>query len=117
MPRSALVRVFDFLFNLRTPLRFFQPRITSSAEKWRVKGGGDKERSEHQYYLEKWLWRALWDVYACEEIRRRYMKKEVMKNSRRDEQRCFHPEDLRSSTQHSNGTPYLNLISKSKSGC
>ena len=42
-------------------------------EKWRIKGGGDEERSEHQYFLEKWLWRALWDVYASEEIRRRYL--------------------------------------------
>mmetsp|Transcript_17844 Transcript_17844/g.35778 ORF Transcript_17844/g.35778 Transcript_17844/m.35778 type:complete len:927 (+) Transcript_17844:184-2964(+) len=28
-------------------------------EKWRTKGGGDESRSDHQYYLEKWLWRAL----------------------------------------------------------
>ncbi|KAL7472015.1 hypothetical protein ACHAXS_012339 [Conticribra weissflogii] len=28
-------------------------------EKWRTKGGGDELRSDHQYYLQKWLWRAL----------------------------------------------------------
>jgi len=42
-------------------------------EKWRIKGGGDELRSEHQNNIEKWLWRALWDVYASEEIRRRYL--------------------------------------------
>ncbi len=44
-------------------------------EKWRIKGGGDELRSEHQENLEKWLWRALWDVYISEEIRRRYLSR------------------------------------------
>jgi len=52
-------------------------------EKWRTKGGGDETRSDHQYYLEKWLWRALWDVYASEEIRRRYLAQMIMKTTRR----------------------------------
>ena len=47
-------------------------------EKWRIKGGGDENRSEHQYHLEKWLWRALWDVYAGEEIRRRYLTARIL---------------------------------------
>ena len=58
-------------------LRYVVTQLISDAafcvEKWRTKGGGDEERSEHQYFLEKWLWRALWDVYVSEEVRRRYM--------------------------------------------
>jgi hypothetical protein len=49
------------------------------AEKWRIKGGGDKERSDHQHFLEKWLWRSLWDLYVCEDIRRKYMSRHYMK--------------------------------------
>eukprot|EP00804_Cyclotella_cryptica_P005561 CCRYP_003073-RB/>CCRYP_003073-RB protein AED:0.04 eAED:0.04 QI:258/1/1/1/1/0.8/5/212/865 len=64
-------------------LRYVMTQLISDAafciEKWRIKGGGDKERSEHQYYLEKWLWRSLWDVYACEEIRRRHISRQAMK--------------------------------------
>mmetsp|Transcript_17842 Transcript_17842/g.35768 ORF Transcript_17842/g.35768 Transcript_17842/m.35768 type:complete len:939 (+) Transcript_17842:184-3000(+) len=48
-------------------------------EKWRTKGGGDESRSDHQYYLEKWLWRALWDIYASEELRRRYLTRMMFK--------------------------------------
>lgn len=57
-------------------LRYVVTQLLSDAafciEKWRIKGGGDVMRSSHQYNLEKWLWRALWDVYISEEIRRRY---------------------------------------------
>lgn len=63
-------------------LRYVVTQLISDAafciEKWRMKGGGDKERSDHQYYLEKWLWRALWDVYASEEIRRRYLSRSLL---------------------------------------
>ncbi len=49
-------------------LRYVVTQLISDAafciEKWRKKGGGDESRSEHQYYLEKWLWRALWDVVS-----------------------------------------------------
>mmetsp|Transcript_1394 Transcript_1394/g.3202 ORF Transcript_1394/g.3202 Transcript_1394/m.3202 type:complete len:956 (+) Transcript_1394:170-3037(+) len=48
-------------------------------EKWRTKGGGDELRSEHQYYLEKWLWRALWDIFVSEELRRRYLTRLMLK--------------------------------------
>ncbi|KAL7541654.1 hypothetical protein ACHAXR_011107 [Thalassiosira sp. AJA248-18] len=60
-------------------LRYVVTQLISDAafciEKWRIKGGGDESRSGHQDYLEKWLWRALWDVYASEEIRRRYLSR------------------------------------------
>jgi len=68
-------------------LRYVITQLISDAgfciEKWRTKGGGDESRSDHQYYLEKWLWRALWDVYASEEIRRRYLAQMIMKTTRR----------------------------------
>jgi len=64
-------------------LRYVITQLISDAafciEKWRIKGGGDEERSEHQYFLEKWLWRALWDVYASEEIRRRYLTRMIFR--------------------------------------
>lgn len=58
-------------------LRYVVTQLISDAafclEKWRIKGGGDELRSGHQDNLEKWLWRALWDVYISEEVRRRYL--------------------------------------------
>jgi len=58
-------------------VRYVVTQLVSDAafciEKWRTKGGGDENRSEHQKVLEKWLWRALWDVYASEELRRLYL--------------------------------------------
>ena len=77
-------------------LRYVVTQLVSDAafcvEKWRIKGGGDKERSEHQDYLEKWLWRALWDVYASEEIRRRYLTRLLFR--RQDECRDLSSLDL-----------------------
>eukprot|EP00584_Thalassiosira_punctigera_P027168 CAMPEP_0172580340 /NCGR_PEP_ID=MMETSP1067-20121228/139706_1 /TAXON_ID=265564 ORGANISM="Thalassiosira punctigera, Strain Tpunct2005C2" /NCGR_SAMPLE_ID=MMETSP1067 /ASSEMBLY_ACC=CAM_ASM_000444 /LENGTH=890 /DNA_ID=CAMNT_0013373079 /DNA_START=75 /DNA_END=2747 /DNA_ORIENTATION=+ len=71
-------------------LRYVVTQLVSDAafciEKWRIKGGGDERRSEHQYFLEKWLWRALWDVYVSEEIRRRYLTRVIFRRQaeRRD---------------------------------
>lgn len=48
-------------------------------EKWKTKGGGDASRSDHQKNLEKWLWRALWDIYASEELRRLYIGRDYGK--------------------------------------
>ncbi|KAL3765305.1 hypothetical protein ACHAW5_006090 [Stephanodiscus triporus] len=70
-------------------LRYVVTQLLSDAafciEKWRIKGGGDEMRSTHQYFLEKWLWRALWDVYISEEIRRRYWTRILLR--RESEQR------------------------------
>ncbi|KAL9184930.1 hypothetical protein ACHAXT_002707 [Thalassiosira profunda] len=64
-------------------LRYVVTQLISDAafciDKWRQKGGGDESRSDHQYFLEKWLWRALWDVYASEEIRRRYLTRMLLR--------------------------------------
>ncbi len=58
-------------------VRYVVTQLISDAafciEKWRTKGGGDESRSDHHQYIEKWLWRALWDVYASEELRRLYL--------------------------------------------
>lgn len=63
-------------------LRYVVTQLISDAafciEKWRLKGGGDEMRSDHQDNLEKWLWRALWDVYVSEEIRRRYLARGML---------------------------------------
>jgi len=86
-------RIIDELFDgeerIRVLLlRYVVTQLISDAafciEKWRIKGGGDEQRSEHQYFLEKWLWRALWDVYASEEIRRRYLTRTIF----RKQQEC-----------------------------
>ncbi len=37
-------------------------------QKWRVKGGGKKREGNHQHHQEKWLWRALWDIYVAFDI-------------------------------------------------
>jgi len=87
----AMDRVIEELFDGEERirmllLRYVVTQLISDAafciEKWRIKGGGDEQRSEHQYFLEKWLWRALWDVYASEEIRRRYLTRMVFRKQR-----------------------------------
>ncbi|EED88668.1 predicted protein [Thalassiosira pseudonana CCMP1335] len=71
-------------------LRYVAIQLISDAafciEKWRTKGGGDELRSEHQDHLQKWLWRALWDVYVSEELRRRYITRTLFRkqNESRD---------------------------------
>ena len=36
-------------------------------QKWTLKGGGRRRDMNHHECLEKWLWRALWDIYvACD---------------------------------------------------
>lgn len=37
-------------------------------QKWQVKGGGKKREGNHQMDHEKWLWRALWDIYIAFDI-------------------------------------------------
>ena len=67
-------------------LRYVVTQLISDAafciEKWKTKGGGDESRSDHQKNLEKWLWRALWDVYASEELRRLYLTRLIMVKQR-----------------------------------
>jgi len=76
--------LFDGKHRVRELLvRYVITQLISDAafciEKWRTKGGGDELRSEHQYYLEKWLWRALWDIFVSEELRRRYLTRLMLK--------------------------------------
>jgi hypothetical protein len=36
-------------------------------QRWAIKGGGQDRQHNHQKGIEKWLWRALWDIYiACD---------------------------------------------------
>jgi len=36
-------------------------------QKWAIKGGGQDRQHNHQRGIEKWLWRALWDIHiACD---------------------------------------------------
>ena len=37
-------------------------------QKWQIKGGGRKISDNHQMNQEKWLWRALWDMYVAFDI-------------------------------------------------
>ena len=40
-------------------------------QRWEIKGGGvqrDEKNQNHHTGLEKWLWRALWDVYVAFDI-------------------------------------------------
>lgn len=37
-------------------------------QKWEVKGGGKTRDGNHQMNQEKWLWRALWDIYVAFDI-------------------------------------------------
>ena len=75
--------MFDREEEVRTLLlRYVVTLLISDAafciEKWKTKGGGDECRSDHKKHLEKWLWRAFWDVYASEELRRLYLTRLIM---------------------------------------
>ena len=37
-------------------------------QKWVIKGGGRDRKDNHQRNIEKWLWRALWDIYIASDI-------------------------------------------------
>jgi hypothetical protein len=67
-------------------VRYVVTQLISDAafciEKWKTKGGGDESRCDHQKNLEKWLWRALWDVYASEELRRLHLTRLIMVKQR-----------------------------------
>jgi hypothetical protein len=41
-------------------------------ERWQRKGGGSPSYDNHQIGLEKWLWRAVWDLYICQDVSRHY---------------------------------------------
>jgi hypothetical protein len=36
--------------------------------RWTIKGGGMPRDSNHNKNLEKWLWRALWDIYIASDL-------------------------------------------------
>lgn len=72
----ALDRIVNELFNGDDSVRwlllqYVTLQLISDAsfclQRWTVKGGGRARDSNHQEGLEKWLWRALWDIYvACD---------------------------------------------------
>lgn len=43
-------------------------------QKWQIKGGGAPSYGEgnHNRGLEKWLWRALWDIYVATDVMSTY---------------------------------------------
>jgi hypothetical protein len=55
-------------------------------QRWTVKGGGRTRNANHQKGIEKWLWRALWDMYIAFDINSRevWSKLNVEHPSHRD---------------------------------
>ena len=87
--RSDWLKKNCFQEEVRTLLvRYVVKHLISDAaiEKWKTESGGDDSRSVHQKNLEKWPWRALWDVNASEELRRLYLTRIIMakQQGRRD---------------------------------
>lgn len=72
----AMDRIVGDLFNNDDDVRwlllqYVTLQLISDAsfclQKWTIKGGGRSRGTNHQECLEKWLWRALWDIYvACD---------------------------------------------------
>eukprot|EP00933_Yihiella_yeosuensis_P036961 TRINITY_DN30811_c0_g1_i1.p1 TRINITY_DN30811_c0_g1~~TRINITY_DN30811_c0_g1_i1.p1 ORF type:complete len:655 (+),score=92.10 TRINITY_DN30811_c0_g1_i1:97-1965(+) len=70
----SLRRIVSELFNgeravCELILKYVVLQLLSDAafclQRWEMKGGGVKRCSERAQKLEKWLWRALWDVYIA----------------------------------------------------
>jgi len=74
---TTLDRFSDELFNGDDTVRGLLISYVSSQlfsdtsfclERWSIQGGGKSRESNHHLRLEKWLWRALWDVYVAFDI-------------------------------------------------
>ena len=73
----TLDRLIDELFDRDHSLRwlliqYVTLQLLSDAsfclQRWTIKGGGQPRDTNHQKGIEKWLWRALWDVYIAYDI-------------------------------------------------
>jgi hypothetical protein len=73
----TLDRLIDELFHGDDSLRwlliqYVTLQLFSDAafclERWTIKGGGRARDSNHHKGIEKWLWRALWDMYVAFDI-------------------------------------------------
>jgi hypothetical protein len=73
----TLNRLMDTLFDgddavRRLLLSYVTFQLLSDASfclnKWSIKGGGRPRGCNHQTDLEKWLWRALWDLYIASDL-------------------------------------------------
>ena len=42
-------------------------------QKWQIKGGGSRSYDNHHSGLEKWLWRALWDIFVATDVCNTYV--------------------------------------------
>jgi hypothetical protein len=76
----TLDRMIDELFDRDDSLRwlliqYVTLQLFSDAsfclQRWTIKGGGRTRDSNHQKGIEKWLWRALWDMYIAFDINSR----------------------------------------------
>jgi hypothetical protein len=74
---ATLDRLIDELFDRDDSLRwlliqYVTLQLLSDAsfclQRWKIKGGGRTRDSNHQKGIEKWLWRALWDMYVAYDI-------------------------------------------------
>lgn len=68
-----ILEVFDKDDQVRLLLiRYITVQLISDAsfclERWLIKGGGNPREENHQKVIEKWLWRALWDIYVAFDI-------------------------------------------------
>jgi hypothetical protein len=73
----ALDRLIDELFDGDDALRwllhqYVTLQLLSDAsfclQRWQTKGGGRPSDDNHNHGLERWLWRALWDLYIAYDI-------------------------------------------------
>ena len=68
-----IVELFDSDNSLRWLLiQYVTLQLISDAsfclQRWTIKGGGRTRDANHQKGIEKWLWRALWDLYIAFDI-------------------------------------------------
>jgi len=67
---EIISRIFDGEDAVRWLLhKYMTLQLLSDAsfciQKWTIKGGGRSRQDNHQKRIEKWLWRALWDLYVA----------------------------------------------------
>jgi hypothetical protein len=76
----ALDRIIDEVFDGDDSLRWLLIQYVTlqllsdtafCLQRWQVKGGGKDRNMNHNKGIEKWLWRALWDIYVAYDINTR----------------------------------------------
>jgi hypothetical protein len=76
----ALDRIIDEVFDGDDSLRWLLIQYVTlqllsdtafCLQRWQIKGGGKDRNMNHNKGIEKWLWRALWDIYVAYDINTR----------------------------------------------